>query len=528
MTRRQTYDRLHRLLGSLLHLIPTLPSTLWQLVNRYFPHKRESRNAQVVYMANALQLVQYCPQLGENVLTAVIQRAIQIDVEIQCDIEDFEDDEGVLDEEVFGFSIENPFDKLVSEEDNESDSDSEDGDAAELDLGDISSGDESSDDDEEEPSLDADDADDEEARKAKVLSPKVIKNLKEMAAKLDAILKVILDFLQRLNESSSASFTTRNPASAFSTRTPTKAALSRTSTGSSFDSAAPFPAVSGNPALATGIGAVSADAAIQASIAQHNSAFLRRTIFDVLLAIFDDKILRTFRTRHTQFILFWYSSLSPEFTDHFSGALIGRALDEQSTPTITRVAAAGYVASFVSRSTGIDRTAARRVMGLLCTYMEDVMDDLRIAHASIVVGNIDADRIVRSSVVFYAICQAALYIFCFRWKDFLEEAAEGEDDDLLGDEMEGVAAPKRRWMADLEVIKQAVSSGLNPLKVCSPSHQTVWRLLQLADAASTPLVVCRCARQPSSRNSPEWLTGPTFSTATASLKPTSVNRAALR
>jgi RNA polymerase I-specific transcription initiation factor RRN3 len=47
------------------------------------------------------------------------------------------------------------------------------------------------------------------------------------------------------------------------------------------------------------------------------------------------------------------------------------------------------------------------------------------------------------------------YIYCFRWKDLLDEA----------DEDEIVIDTGRRWMMDLETIKRAVSSTFNPLKV---------------------------------------------------------------
>lgn len=79
-TRRQTYARLHALLSSLIYLIPTLPNILWPILNKFLPYKRENRNAHVVYFTNALKIVEYCPQLGENVLGAIMLRAIQIDV----------------------------------------------------------------------------------------------------------------------------------------------------------------------------------------------------------------------------------------------------------------------------------------------------------------------------------------------------------------------------------------------------------------------------------------------------------------
>ena len=430
-TRRQTYDRLHRLLSSLLYLIPTLPSTLWPIINRHFPHKRENRNCQVVYIANALKIVEYCPQLGENVLGAIILRAIQIDVEIQVDIDELEDDEGILDEEVFGFSIENPFDKLVGDDDeSDEDSDEEDG----VNLDDISS-DEASDDDD--PEL-ADGA----SKKDKELSPKVIKRLKEMAAKLDAILRVVFDFLHRLNNDGQNFSAKSSPGS--SGEEEEKLGLTRSASVSTIN------------ALQD-----AGERAVQASLAAHNASMLRRTMSEVLLAVFDQKILRTFQTRHTQFILFWYASLSHEFTDHFSGSLVSRVLDENDTPIITRVAAAGYLASFVARSLDIDRTAVRSIIAMLCSYMDAVMEDLRLAHATFG-ARLDAEKIVKNSVVFYAICQTAFYIFCFRWKELLDESEEDEGD--VGD-MEGIPSSTRRWIPELETLKQAVNNALNPLKV---------------------------------------------------------------
>ena len=435
ITRRQTYDRLHHLLRSLLHLIPTLPSALWPLVNRHFPHKRENRNSQVVFMTNVLQILEYCPQLGENILGAVIMRAIQIDAEIQVDIEDLEDDDGALDEEVFGFTLENPFDRFVGDED--TDSESDDGEA----VGVLDPDEVSSDDAEVEA-----DAEVEVKGKGRVLSTKVVKRLKDMAAKLDAILRVIFDFLHRLNGASA----------------PTHFNLALSPIEQSF----PFHAkndflVSDNSSMAA--------AGVQSpkgALSGETGAIFRRTIFDVLLSIFDEKILRTFQTRHTQFLLFWYSSLSPDFTDLFLGTLVGRALDDKDTPTVSRVAAAGYVASFVSRATAIDRTGARRVMGLLCSFLEDEMDELRYATNNVLSsrsakrsdGGVMDEHIIKISVVFYAVCQAALYIFCFRWKDLLDEA----EDDI--DFLDGVPAA-RRWMSDLDALKQAVGSPLNPLRV---------------------------------------------------------------
>lgn len=80
LTRRVVYDRLHYLLGHILTLVPTLPSTLQPLLVRHFPHKRQNRLSQTTYIRNLLRVSSYCPELSDKILATIIDRAIQIDV----------------------------------------------------------------------------------------------------------------------------------------------------------------------------------------------------------------------------------------------------------------------------------------------------------------------------------------------------------------------------------------------------------------------------------------------------------------
>lgn len=80
LTRRVLYERLHDLLRHLLSLIPTLPSTLQPFLIQNFPHKRQSRTSQAIYIQNLLRVTEYCPQLADRLLATIIERAIQIDV----------------------------------------------------------------------------------------------------------------------------------------------------------------------------------------------------------------------------------------------------------------------------------------------------------------------------------------------------------------------------------------------------------------------------------------------------------------
>lgn len=83
LTRRVVYDRLHFILQHLLHVVPTLPSTLQPLLVRYFPHKRQSQATQITYIRNLLRVTRYCPELADRILSTIVERVIQIDVRAQ-------------------------------------------------------------------------------------------------------------------------------------------------------------------------------------------------------------------------------------------------------------------------------------------------------------------------------------------------------------------------------------------------------------------------------------------------------------
>ena len=80
LTRRIVYDRIHYLLRHLLALVPTLPSTLQPLLVQNFPHKRQSHLSQITYIRNMLRITVYCPEIADNLLSTIIDRAIQMDV----------------------------------------------------------------------------------------------------------------------------------------------------------------------------------------------------------------------------------------------------------------------------------------------------------------------------------------------------------------------------------------------------------------------------------------------------------------
>ncbi|KAF9232157.1 RNA polymerase I-specific transcription initiation factor RRN3-domain-containing protein [Melanogaster broomeanus] len=414
LTRNVVYDRLHHLLHYLLSLIPTLPSTLHPLLVRNFPHKRQSQVAQVTYIRNVLRVTEYCSELADRILALIIDRALQIDVEIQVELEELEED-GTLDNgDVFEFD---PFDVVVGQEgdDEESDAEQEDGDSDG--SSDVSTDDGSGNSDGE-PDL-----------------PANARHMHDMVNKLDSILKLIFDHFNRLHYITEA------------------VVLSPPST--------PRPSAFSSP-----VDSLRSPSPLSAESVRS----MRTAQFHTLLAIFDRAIIRTFKSRYTQFLIFWYSSLDPEFNDLFQGLLVEKALLGQDVPAVTRAAAASYLASFVSRAQFVDRDAARRVINVLCTFLRSHLD----VFDSIIQAGQEPPGMAHHSV-FYAIAQAVFLIFCFRWRD-LEEDFDDAD----------ACRGRKKWMVELNVVQLVITSPLNPLKVCSPN--VVMQFARVAQA--TDFIYC--------------------------------------
>jgi len=397
LTRRIVYDRLHQLLRHLLTLVPTLPSTLQPLLVTHFPHKRLPQAAQITYIRNLLRVMEYCPELSDRILATIVDRAIQIDVEIQIELEELEEHiSGQQEVEIFDLD---PFDTVVGQEGDESGSDNDSNGDEGDNLSDISS------------EAGGDDNDSETAE-----APTDFNHVSEMVNKLDAILKNVFDYFSRSHGTSSPN------------SSPPSETLSTPIDGSRSPSPTP-----------------------------EERLQLRRSQFCILLSIFDRVILRTFKSRYTQFLIFWFASLDTEFCDMFQGVLVSKALIQEDQPAVTRAAAASYIASLVSRATFIDHENTRNIMSHLCIYLKSRLD---MFDSLAQLGGSQAS--VTHYSVFYAVCQAVFLIFCFRWRDLQKDPEEIE-------EMAASGTPPSKWMVALDVLQRSILSDLNPLKMCSPN-----------------------------------------------------------
>lgn len=180
-------------------------------------------------------------------------------------------------------------------------------------------------------------------------------------------------------------------------------------------------------------------------------------IFDNLLESFNKTILPTYQSRYTQFVLFWAIQKCPYFIDTFLGELIGLVQDNK-TSQVLRQAAAAYVASFVARAKMMDKVSVRNVVSFLCKWL----DSFLIRREGDCLGP-DLGKFGG----FYAVFQAVMYIFCFRWRDLKirEDGGEGEVSVIMGQ--------GDRWIPELSVMQRAIVSKFNPLKVCLASSPTL-------------------------------------------------------
>jgi RNA polymerase I-specific transcription initiation factor RRN3 len=407
LTRRVVYDRIHALLLHLLSLIPTLSSTLQPLLVRNFPHKRLPKSSQVTYIRNMLRITEYCPELADKLLATIIDRAIQIDVrpirkspsieltsfpQVEIQVELEELEEAENAQQQQPELFEVDPFDTVVGQEGYADSDA-DTDGSEDGFSDISTGVES-------------DNDDERQHKSAQLD---VVHITDMASKLDAILKLLFDHFQA-------------------------------SAGLPPNDDSPHPS----------------DPAVPPALTPEEYHALLREQFQALLVIFHRTILRTYKSRYTQFLLFWFASRAPELADAFLGELVSTALLEPAQPALTRAAAASYLGSLVSRATFVERAGARAAMRVLCQFLRAQLDVLEGPN----------HRTAAPAAIFYAATQAVFLVFCFRWRDLLEDENEDYGADADADEFGAPGGvPAKKWMVELGVVQRAVASAMNPLMV---------------------------------------------------------------
>jgi RNA polymerase I-specific transcription initiation factor RRN3 len=373
-------------------------------------------------------------------LSLVIERAVAIDVEIQVELEELEemvDDEGEGDGSTqargkSGLLADfDPFNTIAGQE---SDSDSEAGDGEGLEdienFSDVSS--------EAEPD------EDEEDKKDDNIDPKEAerraKKVREMVAKLDGIIGIVLKWMERTWEVSSNQLANQQDAEQLQS--------------------------------------------------------LQHPYFSNFMTIFDRTILTTFKSRYAQFLIFYLVSLPSKsklkeimdadehpqsissstlppnpHVDMFLGVLLHNTLIPQSPPIsmLTRIASASYLASFISRALCVGKSECRHVMVVCCQWVSvhlSELETLLLSRSNQSNSEQNDEGIAQTDLaVLYSIAQAIFLMFCFRWRELLDEEEEEDPD-----EGEVGRSRSRRWLPEMSIIQRLIVSPLNPLKVWNPNY----------------------------------------------------------
>lgn len=176
-------------------------------------------------------------------------------------------------------------------------------------------------------------------------------------------------------------------------------------------------------------------------------------LFDQLLSQFSKTVLPTYRSRHTQFLLFHFAQASQDLLTAFVESCL-KILKDRARSSVIRQSAAAYIASFVARGSNVQSDTILHVFHSLADYIETQRKE-----------NEPACRApdLRRYNTYYAAMQALIYIFCFRWRDLLQDPEDYEDLETDFDAGELV------WSYGIkDAFNQNFMSPLNPLKICAP------------------------------------------------------------
>lgn len=338
----EIYARVHMALRHIVRLIPAGSGTLSPALSHTFPYEADPAKSYIAYTRNLIQIISYAPELQSDILALITEKLVKIDVQIQVDLEDFEDELG-----------ENLLHGVSNDPDEELD-------------------------DDDDASILSEDEADEDRRVAEI---------KDNIHKVDGMIDILFEF--------------------------------------------------------------------------YNSSFTKGTLadqrnsLDLIISHFQTIILPTYKSRHSQFLLFHFSQLHPDLlskmTSCFSDLIFGKV---QSG--IIRQSAAAYLASFIARGAHIPSSLVRKTFNEMSAQLVEMLDKYDAACRG---------PDLRRYGSFYATAQAVLYIFCFRWRDLTTASIEGDSPQQV-DELEPsqIAFPPNVK----DTLSKVIYSRLNPLKICSP------------------------------------------------------------
>ncbi|XP_071692841.1 RNA polymerase I-specific transcription initiation factor rrn3-like isoform X2 [Rutidosis leptorrhynchoides] len=161
-------------------------------------------------------------------------------------------------------------------------------------------------------------------------------------------------------------------------------------------------------------------------------------VFEALLQSFQSTVLNVYKSKFAQFVMFYACSLDPE---DCGMQFVSRLLEIFSStvyPQDWRMSAVAYLASYLSR--------AKFLSDLYVTIRLESIVDWCYQYSENQSGEINP----KNYRVFYAGCQAIMYVLCFRLRSIMD-------------------TPLLKSKLSIMPLEQIFKHGLNPLEVCLPS-----------------------------------------------------------
>ncbi|KAK3236733.1 hypothetical protein CYMTET_53142 [Cymbomonas tetramitiformis] len=147
-------------------------------------------------------------------------------------------------------------------------------------------------------------------------------------------------------------------------------------------------------------------------------------VMTTLLRAFTKSLLHAFRSKFTQFILFYVCACDQ--TMHCSREFAQNLVEQfqsGSSPNTTRLAAVSYLASFLARANFAPPNMITICLQQLGALASTMLDNLE---RQPVVTQEDQERQEKRMAVIGSLCQAMLYVLCYRLKHLVAAGAESQ------------------------------------------------------------------------------------------------------
>ncbi|XP_023750068.1 RNA polymerase I-specific transcription initiation factor rrn3 [Lactuca sativa] len=162
-------------------------------------------------------------------------------------------------------------------------------------------------------------------------------------------------------------------------------------------------------------------------------------VFEVLLQSFQSTVLNAYKSKFAQFVMFYACSLDPEDCGTLFVSRLVEIFKSTIYPQDWRMSAVAYLASYLSRAKFLSASYVTIVLESMVDWCSKYCENLSS-------GEINP-KVHR---VFYAGCQAIMYVLCFRMRSIL-------------------AFPRLKSQLCNMPLERILKHALNPLEVCLPS-----------------------------------------------------------